>query len=92
MAVDYTIKKKNEVYVKIECERGLAQELSEYFTFFVPGFQFTPAYRKKIWDGKIMLFDLRSSEIYHGLLPYIETFCEERDYTFEYGEIGRAHV
>ena len=86
MAVDYTITKKNEVYVKIQCERGLAQELSEYFTFFVPGFQFTPAYKNKIWDGKIRLFDLRSFQIYHGLLPYIESFCEERGYTFEYSD------
>ena len=84
MATDYIIKKKNEVYVKIECERGLAQELSEFFTFFVPGFQFTPAYRNKIWDGKIRLFDLRSFEVYHGLLPYVESFCAERNYTFEY--------
>lgn len=86
MATDFTILKKNEVHVKIQCERGLAQELSEFFTFFVPGFQFTPAYRNKIWDGKIRLFDLRSFEIYHGLLPYIESFCEERDYTYEYSD------
>lgn len=86
MATDLTITKKNEVYVKVHCERGLAQELSEYFTFFVPGFQFTPAYRNKIWDGKIRLFDLRNFEIYHGLLPYIESFCEEREYTFEYSD------
>ena len=86
MAVDYIIRKTNEVYVKIECERGLAQELSEYFTFFVPGFQFTPAYRNKIWDGRIRLYDLRTNLIYHGLLPYIESFCQERDYTFEYGD------
>lgn len=86
MATDITIIKKNDVYVKVICERGLAQELSEFFTFFVPGFQFTPAYRNKIWDGKIRLFDLRNFEVYHGLLPYIESFCTERDYTFEYGD------
>jgi superfamily II DNA or RNA helicase len=83
---DFLITKKNDVYVKIKCERGLAQELSEYFTFFVPGFQFTPAYRNKIWDGRIRLYDLRSNLIYHGLLPYIEVFCKERDYSFEYGD------
>ena len=86
MAVDLTILKKNEVYLKIICERSIAQELSEFFTFFVPGFQFVPAYRNKIWDGKIRLFDLRTFEIYYGLLPYIENFCEERDYKFEYGD------
>ena len=77
--------KKNEAYVKIECERSTAQELSDYFTFFVPGYQFVPAFRNRLWDGKIRLFDLRTFEIYHGLLPYIEKFCEERSYEIEYG-------
>lgn len=86
MATDFTIIKKNEACVKVLCDKGLAQELSEYFTFFVPGFQFTPAYRNKIWDGKIRLFDLRSYEIYYGLLPYIETFCNERGYSLDYGD------
>jgi hypothetical protein len=86
VATDYKISKKNESYVKIQCERGMAQELSEFFTFFVPGYQFTPAFRNRIWDGKIRLFDLRTNELYHGLIPYIETFCKERNYTIEYGE------
>ena len=36
-----------------------------------------------MWDGKIRLADLRSFSIYHGLVPYIEKFCKERDYTLE---------
>ena len=80
------VSKRNEAYVKVKCERGVAQELSEYFTFFVPGHQFTPAFRNKIWDGKIRLFDLRTFELYHGLLPYIENFCREREYSLEYGD------
>ena len=71
------ITKRDEVYAKIECERHLAKELSEYFTFFVPGYQFTPAFRNRLWDGKIRLFDLRSNTIYLGLLNYIETFAKE---------------
>lgn len=86
MATDYKIIKKNESYVKIICDRSMAQELSDFFTFYVPGFQFTPAFRNKIWDGKIRLFDLRTFELYHGLLPYVETFCKERSYTIEYGD------
>ena len=66
-----------------ECDRSIAQELSDYFTFLVPGYQFTPAYKSRVWDGKIRLADLRSFTIYHGLVPYIEKFCKERDYTLE---------
>jgi reverse gyrase len=77
---DLTLHKLNEVFIKIDCERHFAQELNEYFSFRVPGFQFTPAYKNKLWDGFIRLFSLRDFTIYHGLLPYIEKFCRERDY------------
>ena len=62
----------------------MAQELSEFFTFFVPGHQFVPAFRNKIWDGKIRLFDLRTYNLYTGLLPYLQEFCESRDYLLTY--------
>ena len=77
--------KVNEVYLKIQCEKHVAKELSDYFTFMVPGHQFTPAFRNRIWDGKIRLFDLRSNHLYIGLLSYLKEFCESRDvaYSFE---------
>ena len=83
MASDITITKKNEVYAKVECEKHLAMELSEYFTFFVPGHQFVPAFRNKIWDGKIRLFNLQTNQLYLGLIPYLKDFCEEREYSLE---------
>lgn len=78
------ISKKNEAFIHVKCEKSLAQELSDYFTFFVPGFQFTPAYKNKLWDGKIRLFDLRTNQMYHGLIPYIERFCNERNYSIHF--------
>ena len=80
---DIVLHKLNESFLQLECERHFAQEMSEYFTFFVPGYQFTPAYKNRIWDGKIRLLDLRNFTIYHGLTPYIKKFCEERDYTID---------
>ena len=81
---DLIISKKDEVYLKVTCEKSIARELSEFFTFFVPGYQFVPAYRSRVWDGKIRLYNLQSSMLYRGLLFYIEQFCESRGYTFEY--------
>jgi superfamily II DNA or RNA helicase len=81
---DLIISKVNEVYVKIECEKHIAKELSLFFEFFVPGYTFIPAYRNKIWDGKIRMYNLQTSQIYFGLLPYVEQFCEERNYTFSH--------
>lgn len=83
---ELVITKKDEVYAKITCEKHIAKELSEFFTFFVPGYQFVPAYRNRIWDGKIRMFNLQTNQIYLGLLPYIEEFCNERQYQFEYGD------
>jgi superfamily II DNA or RNA helicase len=77
---DIVLYKQNESFIKFDCERSVAQELADYFTFFVPGYQFMPAYKNRLWDGKIRLADLRTYTIYHGLIPYIEKFCEERNY------------
>ena len=81
--VDLILHKKDEAYIQFECDRNVAQELSDFFCFFVPNYQFTPAYKSRVWDGKIRLADLRNFTIYHGLVPYIETFCKERDYKLE---------
>jgi hypothetical protein len=81
---DILIIKKNEVFAKVECERHVARELSEYFTFFVPGYQFVPAYRNRIWDGKIRLYNLQTSQLYLGLVPYLIEFCDEREYTYSH--------
>ena len=80
---DVILHKLNEAYIKVECEKSISQELSSYFSFRVPGYQFVPAYKNKLWDGFIRLYDLRTNQIYHGLVPYVEKFCAERNYTSE---------
>ena len=80
MSVDLILHHKDEAFIRFECDRNIAQELSDYFTFHVPGYQFVPAYKNRLWDGKIRLADLRTFLIYRGLIPYIEKFCEEREY------------
>ena len=58
------IDKKNEVFMTVQAEPGLARELSDFFTFFVPGYRFMPSYRNKIWDGKIRLYNLQNKYLY----------------------------
>jgi superfamily II DNA or RNA helicase len=74
------ITKKDEVYLKISCEDGVAQEICDYFTFVVPGHTFMPAFRMKIWDGKIRLFNIHNRLLYSGLLEYVFIFAEPRNY------------
>jgi len=70
------ISKKNEVYIILsELTDSERQEISEFFTFEVPGAKFMPQYKSRVWDGKIRLFSPATGEIYMGLLPYIKKFC-----------------
>ena len=85
------IVKYNEVFLKVECESDVAQELSEYFTFFVPGYKFMPAYRNKMWDGKIRLFNPMTRLIYAGIIKHLELFCQERKYELEIDDAYAAN-
>ena len=74
------IYKKDEVFLKIVCERGTAREMSDYFTFEVPGAKFMPSVRNKYWDGKVRLLNVNTMQIYVGLIDHIKRFAEEREY------------
>jgi superfamily II DNA or RNA helicase len=78
------ISKKNEVYLKIQSEPHVLQELSDKFTFEVPNAKFMPQYRRRFWDGKIRLFSTHTGEIYVGLLDKVVAFCEQHNYTYEF--------
>ena len=81
---DLLVYKKNEVYLKVECEPHIKYELSDQFTFEVPEAAFMPAYRKKYWDGKIRLFSPTTGEIYCGLLDRLITWCDENQYKIKF--------
>jgi len=79
------IEKVNEVYNKVKTDdRGIAEELSAYFTFKVPGYQFMPAYRNKFWDGQIRLYNTATQMLYSGLNNYVIMFAKERGYEVEF--------
>lgn len=76
--VDIKITQPDSVVLKIECDRSLAKELNGYFTFTVPNFQYTPAFKKRLWDGKIRLFNLFNQTVYAGLLDRVIKFAKDR--------------
>jgi len=78
------IEKINDVYIKAHCDPDIAQELTDYFTFTVPGARFSPKVKKRQWDGKIRLFSNATRRIYTGLRLHIEIFARERNYEVEY--------
>ena len=81
---DLTITKKNEVFLKIITEPHVAHELSDQFTFEIPGAKYMPQYRNRHWDGKIRLFNLQTGEIYVGLLDKVVSFCKHHRYDYKF--------
>jgi len=70
------ISKKNEVYLVLnDLDPSTKQELTEFFTFEVPGAKFMPQFKNRMWDGKIRLFSPATGQIYVGLLSYIKNYC-----------------
>ena len=78
------IEKVSNIYVQVTADDGILQEMSDFFTFSSPGYQFSPAFRNKYWDGKIRLLSLKTRQIYVGLVPYIKKFCKDTNRTCEY--------
>jgi superfamily II DNA or RNA helicase len=83
---DIVIEKKNEVFLKITTEPHIEYELRDRFKFEVPGAKFMPQYRGRNWNGEIHLYDMRSKQIYVGLLDKIISFCNQYNYTYEFKE------
>ena len=75
--------KVNETYLQISCERHIAYELNEYFSFKVPNSQFHPKVRAKMWDGKIRLFNMQTGQMYLGLYPYLREWAEKHSYRIQ---------
>ena len=65
--MNITVSKMNETFMHVSCDPSIERELSEHFQFFVPGYKFMPAYRNRMWDGKIRLYDFKKQTLYNGL-------------------------
>lgn len=77
------VRKLNHSELQIDCEFGTGQELNEFFSFYVPGYKFMPAFRNKLWDGKIRLFNIRNNTLPAGLIEHLEKFVGQRGYTID---------
>jgi len=80
------VRKLNHAILRVECDRGIGAELREFFSFYVPGYKFMPAYRNRMWDGKIRLYNQITGEISAGLFPQIISFAEGREYKIDIEE------
>lgn len=80
METNILVSKKNESFIQVSCEDAVGQELSDYFSFFVPGYRFQPLFKSGMWDGKVRLYDRRYHTLPGGLCGYLQSFAQERGY------------
>ena len=73
------VDKVNDVYLRIDADASIRRELSDYFSFEVPGYKFTPQFRNRVWDGKIRLYSYATGQLYVGLYPYLKDWCKKKD-------------
>ena len=79
MSSEITVQKLNSVYLHITAEADIRRELSDYFSFEVPGYRFTPQFRNRVWDGKIRLYSYATGQLYVGLYPYLVEWCNRKN-------------
>lgn len=81
------IRKVNEVYLQIDCEKGEALEIKDLFSCYAPNFMFHPRFKAKIWDGRISFFDLKNRLLPIGLLENLLEFIYDKGYEFNISSI-----
>ena len=79
-----TISKKNENDIFIDCPQHVLYEAQEAFSFDVEGASFSPAYRKKYWDGKVRLFSVTKQTLPAGLTYRLCKWCDKHDYDWRF--------
>jgi len=72
----------NNTHLLIEADRAIYLEISEYFSFYVEGYKFHPAYKSRRWDGRIRLFNVNTKLLPIGLLHRLCEFFDKNQYEY----------
>ncbi|MDC0889127.1 DEAD/DEAH box helicase family protein [bacterium] len=85
MGTDNTIRVRllNHSYMAIESNASQEQELREHFSFFVPGYRYMPAFKRKVWDGRVKLYNMVTKQMNVGLYHHLRKFCGDRFYPLQ---------
>ncbi len=78
---DITIIKTNNSFLKIQCEVGIKNEISEHYKFWVESARFQKSFKEKIWDGFIRLYHKPTSTLPYGLLKDFLGWCKNNNYS-----------
>lgn len=93
------IKVFNSSHLRVEASHEVQKHISDFFTFFSPGYKFSPKYKAGIWDGKIRVYNMVSKLLPLGLLATLMRFCTKSGYSLEvdpglnpYHNLDLAHL
>jgi len=89
--IDIVVAPCNATFDKILSEPSIAVELEEYFKFRPKGYQFSPKFKMKFWDGYIRPYSAFRKTLYCGLRPLVQKFAEKYNYTVDW-KIDSSHT
>jgi superfamily II DNA or RNA helicase len=73
----------NAVHMKVLADPSIRQEIMNYFSFRPEGYQFSPKFKARVWDGWIRMYQPMRPVLYVGLFSHLKKFCEDRNYELE---------
>ena len=82
----------DSVFIRINAEKSVIKEMSQFFSFEVPNHKFMPAYRNRVWNGRINLLNAHKHLIYRGLIDYVIKFCKDRNYSVDGFKEEQANI
>jgi len=77
------VKQLDDVNLIVNCDKGIAREISDRFSFLVPGYQFMPKFKNGFWDGRIRLFNHDDRTLPVGLLSELKNFAKFEEYSID---------
>ena len=70
---------RNFAYVEVDCPRHLAEEFSDYFSYYAKNYKWDVRYQNDVWDGKIKLFNKKTHLLPSGLTSELISYCKQTD-------------
>jgi superfamily II DNA or RNA helicase len=87
-----TFKQLNNLDAAVYCDEEQQLELTEYFATRVPGFQFHPKFKARIWDGYYRFYTSYRGTLPLGLLYLARKFVIDNGYTSNVDDVLAAQV
>lgn len=76
--------KCNETHIRISATASIQREIAIHFTHKMPGWQYTPAGRNKLWNGDIHFYNARTHQLPLGLWNKLQDYCKDHELNLQF--------